>query len=172
MRALHLAATAVVAVLLLAGCGGGAQLLSSGEAGQLNSRLAKVQSALAAKQCGTAQRALQQLSNDVNSLSGVDARLLENLHQGVSTTQSLAAGECPVQSGTTTTTMTTTTTTTTATQTTPTTTTPTTPSTPTKTTAPPPSHTSTTPTTPSRPTTPSTPAKTTPPSGGTGLPSQ
>ena len=140
------------AVSFLVACGGGSGLLSADQANSLNSQLDQVSTAVVSGQCGAAADAASGLTNAVENLSGsVNATLVGNLKQGVSTVSELAARNCHPQ--TTTPTTPTTPTTTTNTTTTPTATTPST-------------TTSAPPTTSSATTT--TPAGTTSTGGGTG----
>jgi hypothetical protein len=135
------------------GCGSSSSLLSSEQASQLKGTLASARDALSARECSTAADYVDAYRNQVNSLSGVNQTLVDNLNQGGSTIAQLAATDCPVR----TTTRSHTTTTNTNTDRTPTVTTNTN-TTPTVTT-----NTSTTPTvTTNTDTIP-------PPSGGTGL---
>lgn len=149
------------AVSCIAGCGGGAGLLSGDQANTLNNKLSQVSSALTAGHCGAAQIAAQQLVADVANLPGtLNGTLRQNLSDGAQTVSSGAAAQChPVSSQTTSTPTTSSTPATTTTTTATTTTTPP----PTQTTAP-----TTTPDT-SPATTPTPTGTTTGPSGGSGL---
>lgn len=145
------------AVSLIAACGGGAGLLSGGQASGLNSQLDRVSSALAAGQCGAVQSGTRSLVNGVSNLpSTVNTTLRQDLSQGASTVSQLAAQQCTQSTATAATTTTpTTTASTTATTTTATTATSTTTTTP--------------PTTTTSATTPPTTGTTTGPSGGGAL---
>jgi hypothetical protein len=186
MRCLNragLAAGALVAMVVLAGCGASnGTLLTSSAATQLTFELNQAASALDAYNCQVADTALTNFSDDVHQLDGVNATLTRMLSQGASKITALASQRCPTGSGSPTTA--TTASTTTATTGTATVTTGTTTSTSVTATSPvstPTSLTSTgsggaaptTASTPSVPITPadSTPATTTTPSdsGGAGL---
>jgi hypothetical protein len=146
------------AVSCIAGCGGGAGLLSGDQANTLNNRLSQISGALQAGHCGAVPGAAQQLISEVASLpSTLNGSLRQNLDNGANTVSQLAVAQCrPAGSQTTTTPTTTSTPTTTPTSTSTTTTPTTTPATGTTTT-----------TTPA--TTPPPPGTTTGPSGGSGL---
>jgi hypothetical protein len=145
------------AVSCIAGCGGGAGLLSGDQANTLNNRLSQISGALQAGHCGAVPGAAQQLISEVASLpSTLNDSLRQNLDNGANTVSQLAVEQCRPAGSQTTTTPTTTTPTPTSTDTSTTTTPTTTPTTATTTT-----------TTPA--TTPPPPGTTTGPSGGSGL---
>jgi hypothetical protein len=131
------------AAALLVACGNRNGLLSGGDAGNLQSALASVQSACADGKTDRAALAAQRFSDRVDGLSprSVDRRLIANLQQGARTLEQLVASSCTQTTPTTTTTPTTAPPTTQATTTTPTTA----PTQTTQTTTAPPTDTTTTP---------------------------
>ncbi|HEY2161205.1 MAG TPA: hypothetical protein VGH24_07865 [Solirubrobacteraceae bacterium] len=146
------------AVSLIAACGGGAGLLSGGQANSLSTQLDQVQAAVNSQNCAAAQNASQAFINAVSNLPNtIDNTLRQNLDQGGSTVRSLAVRACQQATSTTTTTPTTPTATTSTTTTTPTTSTTTTPTTTTQ------------PTTTTETSTTTTGSTTTTSSGGGGL---
>ncbi len=159
MRKLHRAlrvASLGFTVSLVAGCGGGAGLLTGNQAGALQNQLSQVSSALSAGHCSQVRDATQSLVSAVANLPpSVNDNLRVALGQEASQVSTLAVQQCRPAASTTPSTTPTTATTPTNTNTTPATTPTTTPTMPT---------TSTTPTTPTNPTT--TPA-TTPTTSGT-----
>lgn len=161
MRTLHralLAGSLGLVVAFVAGCGGGAGLLSGDQASALQNQLDKVSSALSAGHCANVRSATRALADQVASLpSTINATLRQDLDQGASQVSTLAVQQCRPATNTNTTPTTPATTTTTTPTTTATTTTPTTPTT-------------TTPATTSTPaTTPTTPGTNSGSSGGGGL---
>jgi hypothetical protein len=103
---------------LIAGCGGGAGLLSSGQAGSLSSQLDQVSSAVAAGHCGAARNAASNFSQAVFNLpSTISGTLKTDLGSAANTISQLVPGQCH-QAAATTTTATSTTNTATSTQTT------------------------------------------------------
>lgn len=145
--------------LFVTACGGGAGLLSSDQAGNLNDQLNRVSSAYSAGKCNDVRTAVRGLADAVAGLpSSIKPALRQDLNYTANQVVSLAVSQCrPAAISTPTTTATTSTTTTTTPATT--TTTQTTPTQPT---------TTTTPTTPATTTT--TPGSNSGPSGGGGLP--
>jgi hypothetical protein len=135
-----------LAVSFLVACGGGAGLLSSDQANNLNTQLDQVTAAVASGNCAAATSAVNAFTNEVVNLPGsLNPTLRQNLSQDATKLGQLAARDC--HKATTTTTPTTTNTTpTNTTSTTHSTTAPTTssPSPPTQTSSPP----ATTPTNP------------------------
>jgi len=120
------------AVSCLAACGGSGNLLSAGQASQLNAQLDRVSQALANHQCQQAADQISAFQSAVDGMNSVDPTLISNLDQGGRTIAQLAQRQCPTTTHTTPTTATNTATTTTPTTTTitqtvptPTTTTPT-----------------------------------------------
>ncbi len=126
------------AVSCIAACGGGAGLLSGGQANGLNNQLLRVSSALSAGDCTTVQSAARAFASGVANLpASVNGTLRTDLDSAASSIGQSAVRQCQQSIATTTTTTTATSTTTTAktnTTTTPTTTTTTTPTTTTTTT--------------------------------------
>lgn len=135
-----------VVAALAVGCGSRANLIPAGNAGDIKAKIALVQQAVAAGECGGAAKAVSQARSAVQNLpSGVDPRLQTRLLSGLDRLSTQSGKECAQQPSTTTqetvpTTATTappettsTDTTPTQTDTTPTDTTPTTPTTPTTT---------------------------------------
>jgi hypothetical protein len=91
------------AVSFLVACGGGANLLSGGEASNLNSRLDSISSAVDSGQCGAAANGVSGFGNDVANLHAtVSPTLRRNLLQGISTVAKLAGHDCRTTSSTTT----------------------------------------------------------------------
>ena len=145
------------AASFLVACGGGSGLLSSDQANTLNNQLDQAANAIGSGQCSAASAELTSFSSAVANLPpSVSPTLRNNLKQGASTVQQLAARDCHQISSSTTTSTTTstsptstpstaTTTTTTPTTTTTSTTTPTVTTTPTATTTTAPGTTTTTP---------------------------
>jgi hypothetical protein len=130
--------------LIIAACGGGAGLLSGGQAGTLSNQLNQISNAVAAGNCGQAGSASRALVNAVSNLpSTISSNLRQDLSQGAATVSELATTDC--RSTSTATTPTTPTTATVTTPTTATTTTRTTPTTPTTATTTTPATTTTTP---------------------------
>src|SRR5436305_14001437 len=71
------------AVSCVVACGGGAGLLSSDQAGNLNNNLDQVSSAVAGGNCGAVPSAASSLTNAVNNLpSTINTTLQRNLSQG------------------------------------------------------------------------------------------
>src|SRR5437763_16631169 len=80
------------AVSFLVACGGGAGLLSSDQAGNLNSQLDAVSSAVDAHNCGAADSAAASFGHAVANLpSTINTTLAANLDQGASTLANLTA---------------------------------------------------------------------------------
>jgi hypothetical protein len=151
------------AVSLLAACGGGAGLLSGGQANSLSNQLDQVGSAANSGDCGGASSASRAFNVAVSNLPDTINRTLRaNLIQGGSTVGQLAAQDCQKTTATTTPTTSSTTSTSTPTTTTSTSSSTTTTTTPTTTTT-------TTPTTTTETTPTTTSSTTTTSSGGGGL---
>jgi hypothetical protein len=106
------------AMSLIAGCGGGAGLLSSDQAGNLNSQLDQVSSAVAAGHCDAARNAASSFSQAVFNLpSTISGTLKTDLGSAANTISQLVPQKCH-QAAATTNTATTATNTTSTTQTT------------------------------------------------------
>jgi hypothetical protein len=82
------------AAAALVGCGSSGRLLSTSEASTLTSELNHVSVALEDGECGTAEQWLSEFENQLQSLSGVNSTLVNNLNQGATTTQQLTEREC------------------------------------------------------------------------------
>ncbi len=81
--------------LLIAACGGGKGLLSSGQSSTLSNQLGAVSTAVASGNCSNAATAATGLNNLVGSLpASVNATLRNNLIQGASTVAELAQHDC------------------------------------------------------------------------------
>lgn len=142
-----------VAAALAVGCGSRDSLIPSSTAGDIKAKIAQVQQAVAAGDCGNAAKAVSQARTAVQNLpSGVDGRLQTRLLSGLDRLSTRSGTECEQQPATTTQETVPTTATTAPPQTTSTDTTPT------------PTDTTPTDTTPTTPTTPAT----TDPNGGGG----
>jgi hypothetical protein len=83
------------ALAFLVACGGGSGLLSSDQANGLNSELDQLANAINSGQCGAAADAVSTFSNLVVGLpASVSPTLTNNLKQGATTVQQLAARDC------------------------------------------------------------------------------
>ena len=90
------------AVSFLVACGGGANLLTGGEASNLNSQLDAISSAVDSGQCGAAATAVAGFGNAVANLHvSLSPTLRRNLLQGATTVGQLAAADCHTTSSTT-----------------------------------------------------------------------
>ncbi len=104
-----------LAVSFLVACGGGANLLTGGEASNLNSQLDAISTAVDSGQCGAAATAVAGFGNAVSNLhTRLSPTLRQNLLQGATTVGLLAARDCHTTTPATTTTTPTTTSTTTS----------------------------------------------------------
>jgi hypothetical protein len=154
MRALpHLCALALgVGAAFLAGCGDRSNLIPAGDAGDIKAKVAQVQQAVDAGNCGSAAKAVGEARSAVRNLpDAVDSRLRSRLLDGIDRLDTRSGKECDQQPATTTQETVPTTATTAPPETTPTETTPT--------------QTDTTPTD-TTPSTPTTPTTTDPDAGG------
>lgn len=83
------------ATLALSACGGGgnAKLLPGGTASEINSNLDQVRELVSARDCIGAENAAASVSEEIEALEGVDAKLKESLQQGVERLNAVV-GEC------------------------------------------------------------------------------
>ncbi len=90
MLALALAASAALG--LVACGGGGADLLPGSTAGEINSNLDQVEQLAAEGDCVGAQDAAQAVSDQIEALGGVDAKLKQALREGATRLNEVVAG--------------------------------------------------------------------------------
>ncbi len=77
-----LCALALVMALVLSACGGGADLLPSKTADQINKNLDQVRAFVAEGDCAGAENAVNEVSEEVDGLGGVDKKLKAALREG------------------------------------------------------------------------------------------
>ena len=87
-------ALGLAAAIALASCGGGssAELLPGSTASQINSNLDQVEQLAGEGECVGAQNAAAEVSTQVESLSGVDAKLKQALSEGAARLNEVVAG--------------------------------------------------------------------------------